>query len=598
MADIVRAIHNMEPIQWDSNVNEYIGDYTTPLITAVESQMVDEYIIPLLKAGANPNQRSKNGKTSPLYAADDTDTVKILLDAGADPNQEVNNKYVILQAVETKNIEVVKILLKAGADPNVMSDTSPLRIALYNQSPELVKILLEAGADPNKQINGKYPIENAVALGNEAIIELLLKAGAKDPGTLTESDKSLLFSKYNFKIKRDYSRRDLQRTTQYYSYNGNCISVTRFPWNSLKIETNEGSFDFEFTINRLIVKKNVINFILCMAITLLLHTGDIRLTTQVEYNGISQSVETLSVLCTPFNQIDAILERESDTCKLKHFKMKKLLSQPKKSETVFENIQITVYRKYKTNGEVFHNNTIVDPNTVSFGITVPKIYHSSDYYSKFIDSQNKYILSLPFEDQLTVAGYTYNGDAYINAYIEGTFDFEKFSTKLDISLWSGSIIFPFIAQYWKRTHPYQRLTIETYNSIVFPTDESLWGSVMDLFIHDLRRIISNAPPLEFNMLVYRGIKSKYISKDMYFKNTRFSSASIDFTKAQNFTDKKSTNECCMLQVFVPKHTRILYIDAVSHYPEHEVLINIGSQYLVKDNISLLNIQTTNVVVVN
>ena len=84
---------------------------------------------------------------------------------------------------------MIPILIKAGADPNkkyLIAKDTPLIMAIENARPnfdhvQYVKYLIEGGADVNlKNDKGISPLQAAKAKGNQEVIELLQKAGAKE----------------------------------------------------------------------------------------------------------------------------------------------------------------------------------------------------------------------------------------------------------------------------------------------------------------------------------------------------------------------------------------------------------------------------------
>ena len=84
----------------------------------------------------------------------------------------------------------------------------------------------------------------------------------------------------------------------------------------------------------------------------------------------------------------------------------------------------------------------------------------------------------------------------------------------------------------------------------------------------IQKITKNAPPLENDIYVYRGINSNNISRD---KKQR--SFSIDFQIAVGFT-RESSKTPILIRVLVPKGTRILFIPTLSAFDhEMEVILN-------------------------
>jgi ankyrin repeat protein len=115
------------------------------------------------------------------------EVVRLLLERGADP--DVRNGQGIdpmTLAVYTGQDDVGRLLIEAGADPDARTPTGPtlLGLAVALGRAETARMQLDAGADPNRWARGHTPLTFAVARGQEAMIPVLLAAGADidDPG--------------------------------------------------------------------------------------------------------------------------------------------------------------------------------------------------------------------------------------------------------------------------------------------------------------------------------------------------------------------------------------------------------------------------------
>ncbi|KAH6962195.1 hypothetical protein BKA56DRAFT_598467 [Ilyonectria sp. MPI-CAGE-AT-0026] len=145
------------------------------------------------------------------------DVIQTLLDAGAEVNMVVEDsrsgtalaaavRHALLkQHALPERYEILRLMLALGADPNLSDGLcSPLIWAVASPDKEAVQILLDAGAEPNQVFRGwiyekvttnsrEFAIPSrrhieaaptalcgAVASGNHALAELLLKGGA-DP---------------------------------------------------------------------------------------------------------------------------------------------------------------------------------------------------------------------------------------------------------------------------------------------------------------------------------------------------------------------------------------------------------------------------------
>src|SRR5262245_15159029 len=83
----------------------------------------------------------------------------------------------LIEAIWRRDVSRVHQLLRGGADPNVEdSDLPALVWAVSQRRADLVRAVLDAGADLHR---GRVTaLSRAASLGHEAIVEMLLKAGA------------------------------------------------------------------------------------------------------------------------------------------------------------------------------------------------------------------------------------------------------------------------------------------------------------------------------------------------------------------------------------------------------------------------------------
>ncbi len=108
----------------------------------------------------------------------DFDIVQILLKNGANANTKCSSEMLAIHAASAYGYaDVVKLLYQFGADVDSQLNDgyTPLHMAVEFSKPESVKALLDIGAKVNiRTFNSrKTPFDNAIDMGNEAVIDLL-----------------------------------------------------------------------------------------------------------------------------------------------------------------------------------------------------------------------------------------------------------------------------------------------------------------------------------------------------------------------------------------------------------------------------------------
>jgi hypothetical protein len=424
--------------------------------------------------------------------------------------------------------------------------------------------------------------------------------------------------------------RDLQSQRHYYYYNGQYISVITLP-NHLIISSDPIITNFYVENDVLVINRNNIirkndstrnleAFIICLGLSLLFYKNKINMDTVVNYGDQKLFVHSFSESCIPFNTTKMVFERESDINRLKSFKLKKIMS--KKEPVIYlEPLKIDVPDKKTSSVDIIRSNKLQSDILTTHYIVVPKINNGQILYNKFISSSINYINNLSLLDQTTISGYTAFGDVIVSAYIREELNMDIINRIVyTYETYTPNLVrvFPFFSQIIKIMYPNEPITLDLCAYVVdhLVASPPHWIQVIELYIQDLKRILDNAPKLEFNMMVFRGLDTDYIythkekSGYIYLDTAQFKSASIDYTVADNFSypdfsyyDATKTN-CCVLRIFVPKGTPLLYINGVSNVVgEHEVLLNIGTKFLVKGNSifssgEFSNMKTTDVVIVN
>ena len=158
----------------DPNVTDEDG--FTPLMAV----RYVEAAVELLRAGANPNARLKNGKSVLMIHADrgDPEIVKALLDAGAVVDEET--------IVYADNAEIASLLRNASPDGHYTLENL---LYLDEVTEDMVKDVVDEGYDLNEPLDdyNRTLLFFACQSGQAGKIKLLLKYGA-DPNISTKGD--------------------------------------------------------------------------------------------------------------------------------------------------------------------------------------------------------------------------------------------------------------------------------------------------------------------------------------------------------------------------------------------------------------------------
>ena len=176
-------------IQWRDPAN----NGKTPLVKAILGGRF-ETVKYLLENGADINYPDGSGRYPIMFCCISTnvDMVQYLLAKGGakDVNRGPPNLLVSVCDHGQATPELIPIFIKAGAKPDVYQGTVTPLIAAIKLDPKVrkpeiarsyVKALIECKADVNlKDKKGMSPLQWANQRGDQVIIEMLKKAGAKE----------------------------------------------------------------------------------------------------------------------------------------------------------------------------------------------------------------------------------------------------------------------------------------------------------------------------------------------------------------------------------------------------------------------------------
>ncbi|KAK0615489.1 putative ankyrin repeat protein [Lasiodiplodia hormozganensis] len=197
----------------------------TPLVLAMNGNAPESYVEALLEAGARPELPDKDGYTALHWAAERRslplcqlllegredvvdvnardnkgetplhwllwwynspyEVAEYLLDKGADVRAEnTDSQQPLYRACKTSNTAIARLLVAWGADvddPETIFGWTSLHAAMAEQNLDLVKLLIDEGGAEILVRDQKLrtPIAQAAELGNDAILDFLLKSQKK-----------------------------------------------------------------------------------------------------------------------------------------------------------------------------------------------------------------------------------------------------------------------------------------------------------------------------------------------------------------------------------------------------------------------------------
>ena len=198
--EVAEALGATRCVELLENVSNGAGQWLAPQLsesTGEEADVEKEAEALAARAAETEADLPWGDPQGMLFAAAKVgDVVRVvrLLREGADPNVPPYESVALTPirvAAEGGHTEVVRALLQHGAEPNAssggsLSDQAPLGLAAAAGHLELCALLISAGADVDgnasagQRVRGQFtPLMQAALFGRAAVVELLLKHGAK-----------------------------------------------------------------------------------------------------------------------------------------------------------------------------------------------------------------------------------------------------------------------------------------------------------------------------------------------------------------------------------------------------------------------------------
>ena len=216
--------------------------------------------------------------------------------------------------------------------------------------------------------------------------------------------------------------------------------------------------------------------------------------------------------------------------------------------------------------------------------------------TKWLVAQDKYIRSLSARQIFTMYGYSYNGDSWAHAYLDGRFNFSLFKSAVPGPTSMNYFAFFFQARdYYKiNTGDINKDYKAVVDRVSVESDVKNIENIMNMFINELNEIIRKAPAVTRTFIVFRGQKDdKYMSGMIgnTYTAERFCSTSVDGTVSK---DRFSTGHT-LQRITVLRGSKCLLMFGVTKFDDElEILLPRGSTYqIVKKRANVKSNKSTN-----
>lgn len=219
------------------------------------------------------------------------------------------------------------------------------------------------------------------------------------------------------------------------------------------------------------------------------------------------------------------------------------------------------------------------------GITIDKNF--------FKNNQNFLKNTLSTKEIFMLSGYTYNGDVLSNLFLllkaNGTQEAEDNFTdyvlhwrKENMKRIKQIRLNPLYYQLEKRLNIHDYDAMDMYLQKV-KRDANFVNIIkesVEEYINELKIIFNKAPPLDEDMVVFRGVSTMYYKKDNsdIFYNNTFMSTSLNPNTALDFSGK----DCCMKKITLKRgFNKIIFIEPITQVRgEYELLIPPDTEFRI------------------
>jgi hypothetical protein len=203
--------------------------------------------------------------------------------------------------------------------------------------------------------------------------------------------------------------------------------------------------------------------------------------------------------------------------------------------------------------------------------------------TKWLVAQDKYIRSLSTRQIFTMYGYSFNGDTWAHAYLDGRFDFPKFKSSVPGPTANNYFAFFFQARDYYKINTGD--VIKDYKAVIdrVTTEKDVRNieNIMNMFINELNEIIRKAPAVTRTFIVFRGQSDDKYMTGMIgntYTAERFCSTSVDGTVSK---DRFSGGGHTLQRITVLRGSKcLLMFGATKFDDELEILLPRGSTYQI------------------
>lgn len=180
------------------SVKNEFGDSALTIAAKYGNKSIVEF---LLSERVNPNIANKNGGTALMAAsrAGDREIVEILLQKRANPNLRYSDgANALVFAIEKEHLDIMKILIKnrAKSDIQLRKNRSLLRSGVETGNEEVVQLLIEEGVALRTRKENFIPVLHfAVFAGKPKIVSMILDSKFRSPDITDKEFNELINSK-------------------------------------------------------------------------------------------------------------------------------------------------------------------------------------------------------------------------------------------------------------------------------------------------------------------------------------------------------------------------------------------------------------------